>query len=267
MSRPKVLVTGARGKLASRAIPELAQHFDLHLTDLAPNDGQSNYTKADLTGPLLEDLCAGQDAILHMAIASEPAQRETPLKGRFDPFEDTVLKVNVLATSYLFEAARRAGVKKIIFVSSMTVVWGDKHKPHYDHQMPFEPKNLYACTKIFGENLARLYHREYGMSVLCLRIGQPYPINSEVENLWRDSRRARSIFVTTEDVTRGLICALKSNQPFGIYNIVSASDNQRIDISHSREIGYIPRAYFTEDRIEYYDDGNFPSPVLPVECY
>ena len=265
--RRKVLVTGARGRIASWALPTLREEFDLTLTDIAPPDGDPTYVQADLAGPLREDLCAGMDAIVHMAIASEPENRPPPQPGELGFFEENILRVNVQGTTHLFEAARRAGVKKIVFVSSMTVIWGDKHLPHYDHLTPLEPKNLYACSKIFGENLARFYFREHGISAICLRIGQPYPMACEVENAWRTSRRSRSIVVSMDDITRALGCALRTTQPFGIYNIVSGSDNQRVELSHAREIGYRPRDYFTEGELKHFPDGELPPPVLPVQCH
>lgn len=267
-SRPKVLITGAKGRIASWAIPILREEFDFRLTDIVPpREGEPDYFQADLAGPLREDLCEGMDAILHMAIAGTPPAVQAPLRGELDSFEQNILRVNVQGTTHLFEAARRAGVKKIIFVSSMTVLWGDRHRARYDHLTPLEPKNLYACSKIFGENLARFYHREHGISAICLRIGQPYPMASEVENAWRTARRSRSIYVTMDDITRALRCGLLTSQPFGIYNIVSASDNQRIDVSHAAEIGYRPHDYFAENELRHFPDGNLPPPTLPVQCY
>lgn len=268
-SRPRVLVTGARGKLATHAIPRLREHFDLRLTDVLPaRPEDQDYIQADLTDfSHLEDLMIGMDAVVHLAIASEPAVREPLVSGRMDPFEEQILQVNILGTSYLFEAARRAGVRRVVFVSSMTVLWGDRHKSHYDHLTPPEPKNLYACSKIFGENIGQLYARSHGVSVICLRLGQPYPINHAADEAWKVNRRSRSIYVAIEDITSSLLCALHTDKHFGVYNIVSASDNQRIDLSHAREIGYVPRSYFAEGRREWYEDGSFPEATEPVVCH
>lgn len=78
---------------------------------------------------------------------------------------------------------------------------GDRHKPYYDHLTPPEPKNLYACTKIFGESLGQLYSRVYGLSVICLRLGQPYPIHHSVDEAWKANRRSRSIYVAMSPAT------------------------------------------------------------------
>lgn len=266
---PRVLLTGARGKVASKVIPELRRHCRLHRTDITPAHAEENdYTQADLRDfSNLEEVVAGYDAIVHMAIAAEPREREKVGKGEIDPFEEMILRVNVEGTTHLFEAARRQNVKKIVFISSMTVLWGNRHRSHYDHLTDLEPKNLYACSKIFGENLAKMYHRRHGMSAICLRIGQPYPIHPEADFAWQTNRRSRSIYVSMEDITRSVLCALQTSQPFGIYNIVSASDNQRVDLSHAKEIGYVPQSYFRAECLEHYADGAFPQQVEPVVCY
>lgn len=259
-SLPKVLLTGARGKLASQAIPVLQNDYDLYLTDKAPpGESKLPYQQADITEYAgLSKVMTGMDAVAHLAIASlrefDPTYKEDTLL----PFDEMTLKVNVQGTYHIFEAARRAGVKKIVYLSSFTAHLGNKHRPFYDKDTPLDPRNLYACTKIFGENLARLYHREHGMSVIGLRIGQPYPSGTVDDQGWQTNKRARSVFVTMEDISLAIRCALKTDVPYGIYNIVSASDNPRIDLEHAREIGYVPRGFFSENNLSFYENGDFP---------
>lgn len=253
--------------LALRTIPALEPAFDLRLTDkAAPVDGDPRYRQADITDfRAVAALMPGMQAVAHLAIASEREYRGAAATADgLDPFAETMLQVNVQGTYHVFEAARRAGVRKIVYLSSMTAHLGNKHREHYDQNTPVEPKNLYACTKLFGENLARVYARDHGISVICLRIGQPYPLGTEYDNFWREGKRQRSIYVTIEDIAQSILRALETDVPFGVYHIVSASDNPRVDLSHAREIGYVPRGYFSGRGLSFHEHGDYPDEPIEI---
>ena len=121
---------------------------------------------------------AGVDVPVHLAAV---ASSEAPLEELLGP--------NIIGTYNVFEAARRAGVKRVIFASSGATVAGyERDAPYstlvggrYDevgawapitHSMPMRPAALYGCSKAWGEALARYYADEHGLSMLCIRIGQ-----------------------------------------------------------------------------------------------
>lgn len=260
---PSLLVTGSKGRLAQAALPELEKIYNVRTTDIsAPFPGDKDYHQADITHfAQVKPLLAGIDAVVHLAIASirtfgahihshddlNPEQAEA--------FNESTIRVNVDGTHHVYEAARLAGVKKIVYLSSMTAFQGDKDIPSYEKNTPLNPQSLYACTKIFGENLAQVYARAHGISIIVLRLGQPYPSGTRLDNVWQTNRRARSLFVTLDDTVQAILCALKTDIHFGIYNIVSASDNQRVNLSSAgEEIGYRPRAYFSEKGLTYLPD-------------
>lgn len=265
--RPVVLVTGARGRLAGEIIRAMRRDFACRLTDRTAPDGDcSGCLPADLTdfSQVYPRLTEGVEAVVHLAIASKRDLPTDPSPLEISPFEERTMAVNVQGTYHVFEAARRAGVKRIVFLSSMTVFHGDKHLPRYETGTPLNPQNLYACTKIFGENLGTVYARDHGMSVISLRIGQPYPTVPELDALWRTSKRARSHFVAQEDIAEAVVCALRTDVWTGIFNIVSASDNQRVDLAPAARIGYQPRYHFSDAGLQTRDDGAFPPPGCPV---
>ncbi len=266
-NKPRVLITGALGRLAG-TVTDLLQHdFACHLTDkdFRPDLGES-YTQADLTdfSQVYPGLVHGADAVAHFAIASKRELSEHEPAGEISVFDEMTMKVNLQGTHHIFEAVRRAGVRKIVYLSSMTVYLGVKDREVYDQNTPLAPNNLYACTKLFGENLADLYFREHGISVICLRIGQPYPANPELDDLWRTSKRARTHFVAIQDVAEAVRCALATEVPFGIFNVVSSSDNPRVDLRPARAIGYYPRYHFCDDGLRYAEDGIFPPCSSPI---
>ena len=261
-TKPRVLVTGAGGLVARGIRPQLEDGFKLRLTDLASSiDGSNDFIQADLLDfSQTDSLFDGVDAVIHLAIAScrDFDTSAPPPPDRLRPYHEGMLDINIKTTAHVFEAARRAGVKKVVFVSSLTVYFGNRFLPRYSESDPVNPQSLYACTKLFGENLGMVYAREHDISVICLRIGQPYPSYTPNDAMWRNSKRTRSTCVSMEDIGFAVRQALLAPVPFGIYNIVSASDNPRFDITAAREIGYFPRAYFSDAGLQFFEDGNVP---------
>jgi uronate dehydrogenase len=263
--RPKVLVTGAGGNIGLRSLAILEQSMDLRLTDLVPMPDDSRYRAADLTNfSQAYELLEGMDAVIHLAMADGPPPDPNKAPGTSDPVMEQRLRVNIGATYHILEAARQRGLRRVVYASSLTIHLGNKHRKIYNSTTPVEPTGLYACTKLFGENLAKVYWRNHGLSTICLRIGQPTPIGHEFDDLWRTNVRARSHFVEIQDVARGLACGVHTDVPFGIFNLVSASDNPRFDLSESQQIGYRPQAYFSNQGFQYSENSNFPDPPAAV---
>ena len=177
----KVLVTGAGGRIGTILRAALGDKYDLRGIDRVPvSDFDSavvDLTDLDAILPAFH----GQDSVVHLA--AEP--RHTPDIGW-----DLLMPDNVVATANVFEAARRGGARRVIFFSSMHVS-GLYERDHpysaiaagkYDglvpgqvplvtHEMPVRPDGPYAVSKIFGEALGRYYAEEYGMTVICVRLG------------------------------------------------------------------------------------------------
>jgi len=247
----KILVTGGKGGLAVPISRELAGCGEVILADVSPagGDERAAYHQADLTDfPRVLELMQGIDTVVHLAVVAAKNYPEGSLLGpsELDPYHEKILRVNPRIAYHVFEAARRAGVRRIVYASSLTIYYGDKTRPSYHESDLPDPQNLYACTKLFGENLARIYHRDFGLETLSLRIGQPFPGHPLHDDVWRDNRRARSSYVTLEDIGRAVAAAVKSAETSGIFNVVSDSDNLRFELESSRRMGYVPSGRFTE---------------------
>lgn len=247
-SRRKVLFTGALGRVGERVIPALERDYEIHATDLrapeSPGPG-SSFTAADLLDfDQTLALCEGKDAVVHSAIASSRdfgVRDDLTPQEEMLPFDLRTIDVNVRATYHLFEAARRQKVKQIVYISSLTTILGIR-KDFFPADHPDDPANLYACTKLFGEHLGRVYSRRFGISVICLRLGQPFPIGVPQEADWVKSPRARAFFTAAEDIAAAIDCSLRHPEvPFGIYPLVSHAEPPRIDLSRGKEIGFEPR--------------------------
>jgi uronate dehydrogenase len=100
------------------------------------------------------------DAVVHLAAQ---ANEEAPW--------EKLLNDNVVSTHAVFEAARRAGVGRVVFASTNHVTGSYPASMNVGPDTPVRPDGLYAATKVFGEALGHVYAHRHGLAVACLRIG------------------------------------------------------------------------------------------------
>src|SRR4051794_13105504 len=117
---PPILITGATGEVARGVVPLLEKQFPLRLLSLDPPGEDPRRIRTDLLDwPALTTAMHDCDAVLHLAVA--PGHSGT---YEDDAFNDCRFDVNVKGTYPVFEAARRAGVRRVVRVSSVMVLWG-----------------------------------------------------------------------------------------------------------------------------------------------
>ena len=167
-----------------------------------------------------------------------------------------VLDHNIIGTYNVFEASRRAGVKRIIYASSgATVSNWERGFPYsalaegryskvprrweqLTHESPVRPTALYGCSKIWGEALARHYVDTYGLSILCLRIGA---VNHEDRPL---QTRQFPVWCSQRDIAQMVerCIAAPKKLRFDIFYVVSNNKWSYRDLKHARKvIGFKPR--------------------------
>lgn len=156
---PEVLITGAQGRIGLVLARGLASWgMSLRLFDrVGGGPGAIVGDLADLS--LLESSMTGADCVVHLAGIPEEA-----------PFPD-LLEDNVRGTYHVFEAARRAGVGRVVFASTNHVIGFHPSSDILDEGAEPRPDTLYGVSKVFGESLGRLYHDKYGIGVVAVRIG------------------------------------------------------------------------------------------------
>jgi UDP-glucose 4-epimerase len=104
--------------------------------------------------------CAGVDYVFHhAAIPSVPLSVADPI-GTNGP--------NLMGTLALLEAARQAGVKRLVYASSSSAYGDDPTLPKTETMLP-EPISPYAVQKLAGEHYLASYHRVYGLETVALR--------------------------------------------------------------------------------------------------
>jgi uronate dehydrogenase len=160
----RILITGAAGKIGDTLRKGLRGSYALtRLLDIAPlgsAEAGEELCKADIRDiAALEKAMVGIDCVTHLAGVPEEAAWET------------VLALNIEGCFNVFEAARRQGVKRVIFASSNHAVGFHRRERFIDNTALPRPDTRYGVSKVFGEALGRLYADKYGLSVACLRIG------------------------------------------------------------------------------------------------
>ncbi len=163
----RVLMTGAAGEIGQVLRRGLAGRYDLFrladIADQAPAGKGEECVKFDV-GDLdaAAAACQSMDCVVHLAgIPVEPQENAWP----------QIHSTNIVGTYNVFEAARRAGVRRIVFASSNHVVGFHRRETVADADTTMRPDTFYGVSKVFGEALGRLYADKHGISVACLRIG------------------------------------------------------------------------------------------------
>lgn len=163
-SHARVLITGAAGNIGKTLRVGLRGHYALlRLSDVAPlgdaaaGEEVCNVDIRDIGA--VEESMRGIDCVVHLGGVST------------EDTWDKILPMNIEGCYNVFEAARRQGVKRVIFASSNHAIGFHRRQRFIDDSVQPRPDSRYGVSKVFGEAVGRLYADKYGLSVACLRIG------------------------------------------------------------------------------------------------
>jgi len=224
----RLLITGAAGGVGTLLRPLLARPgHTLRLLDTAPlaetGDGAELVRTSVTDLDAMTEACAGVDAVLHLGGLST----EHPW--------DQILPINIDGTYKVFEAARRAGVPRVIFASTNHAVGfhprDGREAP--DYLFP-RPDTFYGVSKVAGEALGSLYHDRYGLDVVCLRIGGCFakPLDTRMLETW----------LSPNDAARLVEAALTAPGPlFTVVWGVSNNTRRWWSLEEAEKLGYHPQ--------------------------
>lgn len=257
-----VLITGIAGQIGAIAYNRLRQYpadYVVHGLARTPHPRRkgaalaenhtgeilpARYHLADLTDyDAVAAAMVGIDVVVHLAAnASSRA-----------PWE-TILQSNIVGTAHVLQAAQRAGVRRIVFASTIQTMFGYWEEPpvtwlregalarlpdplpRLTADTPTRPTSYYAASKVWGEAQCRVYAEQGALSCLCLRIGG-VPVadrpNLESRGHWCSHRDLAQLIQRCIDAPPTL--------RYGIYYGVSNNTYSWLDISNARqELGYAP---------------------------
>jgi uronate dehydrogenase len=204
----RILLTGAAGRLGTYLHQWLVERgHDVVGTDICrPATGPAlvvaDLADRDAVDGLMTD---GLDAVVHMGGLSKEA-----------PWKD-ILDINIAGTYNVFEAARTAGVGRVIYASSYHVLgmYPTIQRP-LGIEAPPRPDSLYGVSKVFGETLARLYYDKFGIECLAIRICTANPPKTTRETiLWfsrEDLARLIETGVLHEKLGYRLVFGISANE-------------------------------------------------------
>src|SRR5579884_2162859 len=230
----RVLVTGGSGFIGSHVVDKLrAAGHEPVIYDLRPSPWHEPGTVDTRLGSItdreaLERALHSCDAVAHLAavadvndVHAEPEDAE---------------RVNARGTVAVLEAARRAGVKRIVYASTIWV-YSDCAEEDVDEETLLPaPSHLYTSTKLAGELYCKAYQELYGIDYTILRFGIPYgprareaavipafvgkALRGEPLTLAGDGSQSRR-FVYVEDLAEGVAAGLSDVAVNRVYNLAS----------------------------------------------
>ena len=225
----RLLLTGAAGGLGRELRPRLKRYCDaLRLSDMRALEPAQAAAGEEIELCALEDASAvmqlveGVEAIVHMGGVST----EQPWAP--------ILAANIVGVVNLYEAARKQGVKRVVFASSNHVMGFYRQDQVVDALSPPRPDGFYGLSKAFGEDVAQMYWDRWGIETVSLRIGSSFPEPRD--------RRMLSTWLSYDDLERLIVAALAA--PVVGHSIVyGTSDNSSswYDNRLARHIGFRPR--------------------------
>ena len=240
--RMKIGITGAGGNLGTTLVNGLQDKYSLKLFDLKQIDPRTpihsktvDFIRLDFAEPdQLAGVFAGLDAIVHLAGNPDPSA----------PKSDTI-RNNFVATSFVFEEARAAGVQKIVFASSNFYHQKDiasalrgEAKARITLDASATPDCPYAESKVFRENLG-FHYANLGISFVALRIGWSVPVDTPVPY---DSAYMRAMFCSKRDLVQAFDKALGSKEKFLTAFAISDNSGGVFDLTETkRKLDFHPQ--------------------------
>lgn len=184
----KVLLTGAAGNVG-KALRESGTRLgrSVRLSDrrpcenLAPHEEDFTLDLSDFDAVM--KAVEGCDAIVHLG--GQPVEAEWKV----------ILDSNISGGYNIYEAARRHGVKRIVYASSVHAIGYYDRTETIDVTVPTRPDSLYGVSKTFVENLARYYYDKFGIETVSIRIGSCFPEPTDRRHLitWLSFRDCRQL--------------------------------------------------------------------------
>jgi UDP-glucose 4-epimerase len=187
------------------------------------------------------DAVEGIDILFHeAAFVSVPQSMEEPQE---------CLDVNITGTSLLFDAARKAGVRRGV-VASSAAVYGESEAFPLFEETPLMPKSPYAVSKRVDEMYAEMFTNSFGFEVVALRYFNVYGPRQRPDSMYAaavpifarrlldgkpitiygDGGQTRDL-INVRDIARANITASEHPDASGkIFNVCTGVETRLLDL-------------------------------------
>jgi NAD+ dependent glucose-6-phosphate dehydrogenase len=229
-TKRKVLITGAGGKIGTSLSKQLKDRYDLRLhyrrepeEILGEDRVIAEFTNLDEVIPIME----GIDTVLHFA-----GNPHVPASWQ------SVLEANIIGMYNTLEAARIAGVRKVVFASTNHVMgmYDINGDWPVNNQMPQRPDSFYGVSKACGEDIGRYYYDQWGLQFIALRIGwfleKPHP----------ETGYGRAMWLSPRDCAQAFVRATEADVDYGVFYAISNNPDHPWDLTDAKvKLGYRPQ--------------------------
>ncbi|HUU68257.1 MAG TPA: dTDP-glucose 4,6-dehydratase, partial [Planctomycetota bacterium] len=209
-----------------------------NLSDVA-DDPRYEFVRGDICdAPLVLELMAGVDAVVHFAAESH-VDRSILSSAEF-------IRTNVTGTNVLLSAAREAGVKRFVQVSTDEVYGSLGPTGYFTEETPLAPNSPYSASKASADMLVRAYCHTFGLPAIITRCSNnygPYQFPEKliplfITNLltgkpvpiYGDGLNVRD-WIFVEDHCTAIAAALERGTPGEVYNIGGGNEKTNLDIT------------------------------------
>jgi nucleoside-diphosphate-sugar epimerase len=238
----RILLTGAAGQIGQPVGAELVRRgYSVRAMDRVgalANSPMQEWVTGDIGDPTLLDAAMTDiDVVVHLAGVLEDRA-----------FEPDLIETNIRGAYRVFESARQHGVRRMIFASSvLSVFWQTvgRERP-LGTDSTFAPLDMYAVTKIFGEQLGWLYGNQYGLPTIAIRFGW-LPRNEENQRKLENSPDYHDWYLSPGDAARSVALAVAAPAErvgkFAVAYIASKPKGAGpFDLRPARRLlGYVPQ--------------------------
>ncbi len=246
----KYLVTGGAGFIGSHLVRALLkQGLDVRVLDNYSSGRRENLKGLDLEimeGDL-RDLSRVTEAVRDVNIIFHEAAFVSVPESMEKPQE--CFDVNVTGTSILFEAGRKAGVKRAVIASSAAVYGGAAAMPLVE-ETRLRQLSPYAVSKRVDEMFAELYTHSFGLEVAALRYFNVYGPRQRPDSMYAaaipifirqllankpitvygDGGQTRDLINVRDVVHANLLAAQHPSAPGQIFNICTGKETRILDL-------------------------------------
>lgn len=214
----------------------------------------------------VSDAICGMDTVLHLVSTT------LPKNSNDDPIYD--VQSNVIATLQMLNAMVAHNVRRIVFISSGGTVYGNPQYLPVDEKHPTHPLVSYGITKLAIEKYLQMYSHLHGMSVITLRVANPYGERQRIETaqgavgvflhralkglpieIWGDGSVTRD-YIYISDVAEAFVRAVEYSGMKNCFNISSGNGTSLKDL-----IGMIEDVLGNPIEIRYLPSRPFDVPV------